>query len=295
MSHSAVSSPYQPLPQAPDWFIRNLQQAGTSLYFQANNRQVHALTWNWHQTSLPVLLLIHGFSGHAHWWSFLAPFFTQRFRVLALDLPGMGDSEALPSYHDECFSNAILALVEQQQLSSVTVIGHSFGGVTMLNSLLRNEQPFNQAIVVDSYIRLPTESPVPILTPRGEHKIRGSRAQSMQHFRLSPDQPVALDYIMDYVGYHSCQQTEQGWQWKFDPHLRNFGEFKDPADLAKLKLPVSLIYGAASMFSTEQRPQVLYQHLGNPGELIMLPAAHHHIMMDHPLELVDAIERCLIT
>ena len=38
------------------------------------------------------LLFVHGGGAHAHWWSFIAPYFTRDFRVAAIDLSGMGDS-----------------------------------------------------------------------------------------------------------------------------------------------------------------------------------------------------------
>ncbi len=118
---------FTPPADAPQWFVDNLNNLGESRYVPYGKGNVHFLSWNWECKSLPVLFFVHGFVGHAHWWSFLIPFFSQGYRIAAIDLPGMGDSDAPLEYTDECFANGILALVDTYQLDSVTIVGHSFG------------------------------------------------------------------------------------------------------------------------------------------------------------------------
>ena len=37
--------------------------------------------------------LVHGTFAHAHWWDFIAPLLTDEYDVVAIDLPGCGDSD----------------------------------------------------------------------------------------------------------------------------------------------------------------------------------------------------------
>ena len=39
------------------------------------------------------IVLVHGTFAHAHWWDFVAPLLTDTHDVIALDLPGCGDSD----------------------------------------------------------------------------------------------------------------------------------------------------------------------------------------------------------
>ncbi len=285
--------PFEAAPDAPDWFLDNLRQPGVSRHANANGRRVHFLSWNWEREDLPTLLLVHGFSGHAHWWSFLAPFFTEHYRVAAIDLPGMGDSDPLPEYSDECFARGILGVVEDYQLTRPTVVGHSFGGVQSIRAMALAPEAFGHGIVVDSLVRFPPEEPPRVIDGKPVHQLRADQAECMARFRISPPQPDQIDAVVDYIAYHSCTGDERGWHWKFDSRLRNFGEINDPALLSQVTTPVDCIYGALSMFTPGGRPQQIIESFPNGGELVMIPDGHHHLMVDHPLELVAALRQLL--
>lgn len=79
-------------PGAPEWFLRAIASTPGSYFADDHGTRIHYLAWNAHETHKPTLLFAHGFRGHAHWWDFIAPYFTDRFRVAALDFAGMGDS-----------------------------------------------------------------------------------------------------------------------------------------------------------------------------------------------------------
>jgi pimeloyl-ACP methyl ester carboxylesterase len=239
------------------------------------------------------LILVHGFGGHAHWWSFLAPFFTDRYRVVALDLPGMGQSGHLEVYDDDCFAAAILGLVRHHQWRDVTVVGHSFGGVQTLRAMAREAALFKRGIVVDSFIPLPPRPPPRVFEPRGTHNLQPSRAACMARFRVMPPQPDLIDALLGFVCWHSCTANAQGWHWKFDPGLSNAGELKSPEILSAIASRVDFIYGERSMFNVDDLPRRVLEQCPNHGELLIVPNAYHHIMLDHPLELVAAINRLL--
>lgn len=278
---------------APDWFLQNLRHPGNSIYVDVDGQSVHCLTWNWESESLPVLMLVHGFSGHVRWWSFLAPFFTDRYRVLAVDLPGMGDSDAPTRYSNDCFSDALVAIVDHFQLEGVTIVGHSFGGAQTIRALAKRPTAFYHGIVVDAYITLPPEEPTRVIEPKGLRRYRQTQAECIDNFRLSPPQPLQIEAIRQYIGFHSCRRGDQGWHWKFDPWLRNTGEIHGREIPASIPTRVDCIYGELSMFNGGDKPSRILQSFANPGELVVIPGAFHHLMVDHPLELVDAMQQLL--
>lgn len=284
---------YQAPADAPQWFVDNLQQAGESRYITVNGKALHFLSWNWQASQLPLLVLVHGFGGHAHWWSFLAPFFSSEYRVAALDLPGFGDSEFLDQYTDSCFAEAILALIHHHQSAPAIVIGHSFGGAQTLNAMAMDTQAIQRGIVVDSNIPLPPDEPIRRLEPHRSHKRRASLAECMARFRLVPPQPGAIDALLQYVAYHSCTHDADGWFWKFDPAIRNAGEIDDLSRLARISQRVDCIYGEHSWFNNNDRPQRVLALLPAGGEAVIIPGAHHHILLDQPLALVETIRRLL--
>ncbi|TGD72572.1 alpha/beta hydrolase [Mangrovimicrobium sediminis] len=285
---------YVPPADAPGWFLDNLRQPGESHFAPGGAGRVHHLRWNWENDSLPVLLLVHGFGGHVHWWSYLAPFFSDRYRVLAADLPGMGDSSAPAVYADTSFADGLLDLLRHYDLHDVTIAGHSFGGLQSMRAMTMEPARFRQGIVVDSLVCLPPEEPPPVLEPRGHHKHYGSLEECMGRFRLVPEQPAGDPALLQFVAFHSCRLGERGWHWKFDARVCNRGELKDFDALRGIQARVDCIYGEHSLFNQDRQPERLSEYFSHPGEVIHVPGAHHHLMIDHPLALVDGMNRVLL-
>jgi pimeloyl-ACP methyl ester carboxylesterase len=281
---------------SPQWFLDNLQCPGESHYALVNGNRIHFLSWNLDSTSLPVLVFMHGFGGNANWWSFLIPFFTDHYRVVAIDLPGMGDSGYPQVYNEECFAQAIIGVIRQYQLQPATIIGHSFGGVQALRALGMTPELFNRAIVVDSVISLPPMPPAPSpLAPRSTHQLRADRDACIARFRLIPPQPLpeGNEAIYQFISYHSCVGDENGWHWKFDPKIGNYAEIDDIKILAKVPLRVDCIYGELSLFNADYLPARILANISNAGDLVIIPGGYHHLMLDKPLELVAAIQSLL--
>ena len=79
------------------------------------------------------LLLLHGLSGSAGNWVELLPDLLQRYRVLAVDLPGHAGSGRLPRGASTAdFAAVAAAVLEAEALGPALVAGHSFGGLVAL-------------------------------------------------------------------------------------------------------------------------------------------------------------------
>lgn len=81
-------------------------------------------------TGAPVVLLLHGLLSDATTWELaIPPLAAQGLRVIALDLPGHGESAKLPgTYLLDDFAIALDEFLDVLGVPSVTVVGHSFGG-----------------------------------------------------------------------------------------------------------------------------------------------------------------------
>lgn len=79
------------------------------------------------------VVLVHGLSGSAANWVELLPELAERYRVLAVDLPGHGRS-APPARRAGVgdFVAAVAAVVEHEETRPALLAGHSFGGLVAL-------------------------------------------------------------------------------------------------------------------------------------------------------------------
>lgn len=288
------ATPFIPPAEAPSWFLDNLRHPGESRFATANGKRVHFLSWNWERNDLPVLALVHGFGGNAHWWAYLAPFFTDRYRVIAVDLPSMGDSDHLERYDDDnCYAAGIVGVIREYNLGPVSIAGHSYGGIQSIRAMALAPELFRQGLVIDSIIRFPPEDPIPLIQPGGKLRYRPTQLDCQKEFRLAPPQPDYIEALVQYIGYHSCRASDDGWSWKFDPYASNIGDLRQLDLLQKITTPVSAIYGELSIFSDNNRPQRVLESFPRGERLIVIPGAHHHLMTDHPLQLVAAMNDLL--
>lgn len=281
-------------PAGTDSIGRALQHPGVSHFIGDSPRRVHYLMWGDRSEQKPVLILVHGYRGHAHWWDAIAPFFTDWFRVIAVDLPGMGDSDFWPDYRGYSLAENIIAVAEHECSSPAIVAAHSFGGSRLLVACLQRPELFARAIIIDSHIQLEDDPlpPEPLVRPR---RVYPDLPSGMARFRLMPQQPAGLPELMEHVARHSLRQVEGGWEWKFDPALPSVHlliSVKNK-DLKSLTTPMDFIYGEHSLVVDEQRALRTVNALGAKRRPIMIPDGHHHLMLDQPVALIAALRALL--
>ncbi|AZE88973.1 acetoin dehydrogenase dihydrolipoyllysine-residue acetyltransferase subunit [Pseudomonas orientalis] len=79
------------------------------------------------------LVLVHGFGGDLNNWLFNQPALSAERRVIALDLPGHGESgKSLQNADATELGEAVLALLDHLALDRVHLAGHSMGGLVCL-------------------------------------------------------------------------------------------------------------------------------------------------------------------
>ncbi|WP_313892009.1 alpha/beta hydrolase [Psychrobacillus sp.] len=80
-----------------------------------------------------VILLIHGFCGSSEYWNEVIPSLASVYRVIAIDLPGHGDSADQPALSGiEDYATCIKDFLEALHIDRVTMFGHSLGGYITL-------------------------------------------------------------------------------------------------------------------------------------------------------------------
>ncbi|MBJ7457679.1 MAG: alpha/beta hydrolase [Thermoleophilaceae bacterium] len=86
-----------------------------------------------------AVLMLHGLAGSWHWWMDNLATLSESHRVIAVDLPGFGDSEAAVSQDIDSVVDGLLTLCDQLELGAVDVVGHSLG--TLLACELADRAP----------------------------------------------------------------------------------------------------------------------------------------------------------
>jgi len=81
----------------------------------------------------PVVLL-HGFTGSSVIWEDYLKTLSDKFRVVAIDLPGHGNSDCLADIHTmDAMGEAVKAVMAHLEIEKAVIVGHSMGGYVALN------------------------------------------------------------------------------------------------------------------------------------------------------------------
>ena len=86
-----------------------------------------------------TILLLHGLGGNSHNFNYMVPELAKHYRVISIDRIGSGWStrESLDFAGIDAQSNAIVDFIEQEQLQSPLLVGHSLGGAFSISIGIR--------------------------------------------------------------------------------------------------------------------------------------------------------------
>ena len=276
----------------PDWFWQAVETEASEHSVEVDECDVAYRRWSGDAAS-PAMLLIHGMNAHSRWWDFIAPQLADEYRIAAMDLTGMGDSDYRYAYDAETYAAEIVAVCEDAGFGNdVVVVGHSFGGAMAVKAANLFPQRFGALVLVDSGIRHPDE-PVPDrpLMGGGRAKSYPDRQTAEARFRLFPPQPCDNDYIVDYIARQSLMRVDRGWAWKFDEELPLTlkGGERHADDYVNLSLPVGIVYGALSDSFTQRSLEYMQELIPSEVPVAEVAAARHHVFLDQPLAFLDAL------
>ena len=286
-----MTRPHAAPAPAPDhwWWSQVSEHAAETHHATLRDARVHYRRWS---GDGPLLLFVHGFRGHTHWWDWIAPSFATDHEVVAIDLSGMGDSDWRAAYEEECFADDVLGLIEHLGRPA-TVIGHSFGGTQLLRACARDSTAgvsrIARGIVVDTWVRVLDEPPYTPSTRARETGPYPDFETARSRFRLNPVQPVADAAMLEHIARHSVRTRDGLWQWKFDPKLE--GTFiRDPRSLLRsIETPLDIVHGEHSRVMTRERAEACVGLLRHGRGPVTIPAARHHMMFDQPVALVATL------
>jgi pimeloyl-ACP methyl ester carboxylesterase len=285
---------------APDWFRWAISAAPQSRSISVAGCPIHYLLWPPREDCIGErgLLFVHGGGAHAHWWSFIAPYFTRGFRVAAIDLSGMGDSGRRESYTAELRAEEMRGVIADAGLGpNPFVIGHSFGGFMTMKFASQFGDELGGAVIVDSPIRSPeAEAQQPLSPPRwANKKVYESFEAGLARFRLMPPQSCDNDFIVEYIARHSLMPVAGGWTWKFDGAAMGTRRFGEPFReyLQAVRCRAALIFGEKSALVSRATASYMSSLMGPLAPIVEVPEAQHHVMLDQPLAFVAALRMLL--
>jgi esterase len=255
-------------------------------FVTANGLRFHYLEWG--VAAAPPLVLLHGFGNEAHIWDLFAPLVAGRYRVLALDSRGHGDSDHAAEYGDEHNLADLEAILDALGITRLTLVGFSMGGGTATIFASRNPDRLERLVIVDRG---------PETDPRGRERMARaiskarssfpSREDALAYIRLAnPRRPEEL--VQKSVNHAFRASDDGSYELKQDRKLREgFGHRLSNQDgwamLDLIRCPTLIVRGGDSDILAPDVAQRMADRMPD-ARLEVVPNAGHPVMMDNPAE-----------
>jgi pimeloyl-ACP methyl ester carboxylesterase len=249
---------------------------------------------DWGGVGDPIVFL-HGGALTAHTWDLVCIGLRDRYRCIALDLRGHGDSEWSDDYRIETATEDVAALVATLGAVRWHLVGMSLGGNIAAHFAGAHPATAASLTLVDVG---------PGVDFGATRSLRNfvEDAQDIDNLETIIAAALAVNPHADrdklvYRLQHSMQRTAEGrYRWKADRRKAHdydhiLGKLAElPALAPHINCPVLVARGARSrIFSDEAaaRCAALFPH----GEWTRIEAAGHNVQEDNPRALLDALER----
>ena len=282
---------------APEWFLKSIENIGVDVLINDPNGDISYSKWKSNNQSKNLLILIHGTGAHKKWWDPIAPQFIDDTNVIAVDLPGMGDSDFREKYSIKDFGSCIFSIIEKEkkdaQIEKIYIVGHSLGGQVAAYLASEYKDLVTSLIMIDTFIRPPDYDPSEHEGgPLRKIKYYPDKKTILQRFRLMPTQECKNDWFLRYIAEYSVREVEDGWRWKFDDLMFNSLERLFGYKFS-FKCPALFIYGANSLLMSGNILSNIKKMYSDIMEFEKVDEAAHHVPLDKPLEIVDIIKKRL--
>ncbi|MFB8009035.1 alpha/beta fold hydrolase [Nocardia sp. NPDC056000] len=117
----------------------------------------------------PVVLALHGLTGHGRRWQALAEQQLPDVRIIAPDLRGHGRSPGVPPWDFETITADLVTLLRRETSEPVVVLGHSFGAAVAVHLAHARPELVRALVLLDPAIGLDPDFMLRIANSMLEH------------------------------------------------------------------------------------------------------------------------------
>lgn len=231
---------------------------GADFFITLNGLQAHYVEWG--NPQAPAIVLLHGLRSYARTWEPVAAALSDRYRLIALDHRGRGDSDWDPAgdYFTGTYVSDLEQFADTLQLARFALIGHSMGGTNAIVYAARHPDRVRFAVIEDI-------GPGSSAATRGAERVKRELAETPREFPTLAAaraywrsvRPGISEKALHSRMQHTLRQDPAGrWVWKFD--LEGIARSRldpDPArqldlwpHVAALRCPTLVLRGARSDF-----------------------------------------------
>jgi esterase len=253
----------------------------------------HYLDWGGNG---PPILFLHGGGLNAHTWDVVALMLRERYRCIALDQRGHGDSEWSPAidYGVETQVRDVEGFVESLKLEQPVLVGQSMGGLNSMAYAVRHSERLKGLVVIDVGPEIETAGAQRIREFASTPELESPEAFLERAIKFNPlRNPAVLRRSLFYnlrqlpsgkfaLKHDQRRASEEAWR------IGTAQRERLSREVTKISCPTLIVRGALSDVLSEPAAGKFARSLPH-ARWLQVEKAGHNVQGDNPRGLLDAL------
>lgn len=230
-------------------------------------------TFEWGDPNGRPLIALHGVGGnHVAWKRVATERWGKKFRVIAFDLRGHGDSGHEPPWDYATHVEDVIETIDHLGIEKADWVGHSFGGRLLLELLARFPERANRVAITEPVI----QTPIDTVWHRAEQERLGGVYDSLEAFMASRENTGKVDaerYLSDMEGlFFELEDGRVKRRTEQCAIVCIFSEFARPAPPPEtITVPVLIVYSPEFGLVTPEQLEAYGPHV---EKVVPVPGMH---------------------
>src|SRR5687768_4812306 len=261
-------------------------------FVTVNGLRIHYVEWG--GADLPPLILIHGLDRVARTFDHVVPHFTNRYRVIAVDMRGHGDSDWDPQarYVVDDHVSDLEGLVAQLGLRNITLWGNSTGGRVV--QVFAGKHPELVARVISEDVGPERPQQISDSYARRVKQEDQGWASEEELFATLMKAPGASEAVVrPYIRYGTKRRADGRIVWKRDPNLvKGFVATDLWQYIRNVRAPILYVIGGRSTIVPAATQEELKKTLPRVT-IATIPGVGHYPSDEKPAEFLAIVDTFL--
>jgi esterase len=257
----------------------------------------HYLDWGTPSPDAQAMVCLHGFTSHAHSWDGLAQGMRERYRVLALDQRGHGQTDWATDYHPARRVEDMESFVSALGLERFVLVGLSMGGRAAFQYAARHPETVERLVIVDIAPEGSAAGMGRITAGLRTQDIFDDPEDAFQLARRANPRPPD-EALRARIRHGLMQRADGKWTFRYDVALRNGSGARvtaTPAEVAadweslkNITSPTLLVRGAHSDILSPELAQRMVETIPI-CRLVTVEESGHSVPLDNPSGFLEAV------
>jgi esterase len=265
-------------------------------FVRLDGLRLHFRDWLGPTADAPLLLLLHGGGNDAQMWDLFAPIFASRYRVVAPDARGHGESDwsRERQYTTEFQAADVTGLLAVLGCEEASIVGSSLGGWTGYHVAAQFPRLVARLVVVDVSPEVVTGSARGRIRASGANQNRYASFEEALAARLPLFRGDSEPLVRESVERNVILMPDGTVSWRFDAEGMAAGGVGSRDTEAEWRLvqriaaPTLLVRGAESEILTPALADQVCRTIPDVT-LVEVPGAGHPVPIDQPALFLSAV------